>query len=81
MLFLIFYLIQFSDLSPNFQVKSDKQYLKKDINANPSKFYILSLGFSDLEMKQGFIIGVYLLYLYGVSFTGVQEGLIERAEG
>ena len=24
-------------------------------------------------MKQGFIIGVYLLYWYGVSFTGVQE--------
>ena len=24
-------------------------------------------------MKQGFIIGVYLLYSYGVSFTGVQE--------
>ena len=51
------------------------------IHANPSKFYILSLGFSGIEMKQGFIIGVYLLYSYGVSFTGVQEGLIERAEG
>ena len=29
-----------------------------NIYANPSKFYILSLGFSDIEMKQGFIIGV-----------------------
>ena len=46
------------------------------MHANPSKFYILSLGFPDIEMKQGFIIGVYLLYSYGVSFTGVQEGLI-----
>ena len=26
------------------------------IYANPSKFYILSLGVSDIEMKQGFII-------------------------
>ena len=51
------------------------------IYAYPSKFYILSLGFSDIETKQGFVIGVYLLYLYGVSFTEVQEGLIERAEG
>ena len=51
------------------------------IYANPSKFYILSLGFPDTKMKQGFVIGVYLLYLYGVSFTEVQEGLIERAEG
>ena len=28
--------------------------------ANPSKFYILSLGFPDIKMKQGFIIGVYI---------------------
>ena len=46
------------------------------IYANPSKFYILSLGFPDIEMKQGFVIGVYLLYSYGVSFTGVQEGIL-----
>ena len=36
--------------------------------ANPLKFYILSLGFSDIETKQDFVIGVYLLFSYGVSF-------------
>ena len=57
----------------------ERKRKENDIHANPSKFYILSLGFSEIEMKQGFVIGVYLLYSYGVSFTGVQEeGLIER---
>ena len=65
--------------TPNFELCGWLEYL--NIYANPSKFYILSQGFSDIEMKQGFIVGVYLLYWYGVSFTGVQEGLIERAEG
>ena len=32
--------------------------LEIKIYANPSKFHILSLGFSDIEMKPGFIIGV-----------------------
>ena len=50
--------------------QGDLMWIK--IYADPSKFYILSLGFSDIEWNKAFIIGVYLLYSYGVSFTGVQ---------